>query len=696
MKKIVKNTYIFLLILFFTTGLLSDELISGEKNVRQKVTAIIQNNSPPYSFIKNGKREGISLDILKHIAEISGFDVVFNYCENAEEAASAVVSGKADIAPVSRFELTGSDFSFFSFSDPIASSGLNCFVRADKNIYRNMADLAGKRIGVFKKNIRLVDSKYKTGYSFIQFDSVHGGIFELVFGGIDAFICETGNMRHTSSILGADDKIKVLNEEIASSEFVLLIDRRNARLLEDLNNGIRKLEASGELKRIKKGLVFNQEFTDVHRDTIRIIAGFFSFIIGIFVILRYKETKKKNRELKDHIKVKEKLEERLHASRVFLDNIIDSMPSIIIGLDKYLHVTLWNKAAEAEFGISAKEMTGSVIHNIFKSHKLVDEIQSAVVIGENLSIEKYPYHTEHGVKYYNFVVYPLTADGLDGAVVRIDNITDKIHLEDIMVQTEKMMTVGGLAAGMAHEINNPLGIIIQGIQNTMRRVAPDMEKNIRVAEECGITLERMCRYLKIRGIFDYLEGIREAGTRASRIVSNMLDFSRRSESKMASVNVKNLIYATIELAINDYDLKKKFDFRFIDIVIELSAELPELICSKNEIEQVLFNLLKNAAQAFSEMQDRKYLPQIVITTRKEENEGVIEVKDNGPGMSEEVRKRIFEPFYTTKDVGVGTGLGLSVSYFIITNNHKGSIKVESEPGAGAKFIIRIPLERNDL
>jgi len=114
--------------------------------------------------------------------------------------------------------------------------------------------------------------------------------------------------------------------------------------------------------------------------------------------------------------------------------------------------------------------------------------------------------------------------------------------------------------------------------------------------------------------------------------------------------------------------------------------------NRSQIEQVLLNLFKNAAQAMSETAAARP-PKLLITTRCEGDDAIIEIRDNGPGILEEARERIFEPFFTTKEVGQGTGLGLSVSYYIVTTMHKGSIRVDSTPGEGAVFTVMLPLRR---
>jgi signal transduction histidine kinase len=296
--------------------------------------------------------------------------------------------------------------------------------------------------------------------------------------------------------------------------------------------------------------------------------------------------------------------------------------------------------------------------------------------------------------YADVMVYPLMADGASGAVIRLDDVTARVRIESMMVQTEKMLSVGGLAAGMAHEINNPLGAILQGSQNIQRRIALDMPQNLAVAAAIGIDLERLNRYLEQRGIRHFLEGIREAGVRAAKIVADMLSFSRGSESHFAPVDLEDMLETVLRLAASDYDLKKKYDFKRIQINRDYDPALRLIYCDKTEIEQVILNLLKNAAQAMTD--DETLAPAITLRTHRETDFILIEVIDNGPGMDEKTLKRIFEPFFTTKDVGAGTGLGLSVSYFIVTEQHHGRLAATSKPGQGTRFSIRLPSRREAL
>jgi len=273
------------------------------------------------------------------------------------------------------------------------------------------------------------------------------------------------------------------------------------------------------------------------------------------------------------------------------------------------------------------------------------------------------------------------------------DISERKKTQEILIQTEKMMTVGGLAAGMAHEINNPLSIILSSAQNMENRLSAGRAANAAIAEKYGLSLEMVRVFLAERGIFRYIGGIQEAGKRASEIVKNMLSFSRRSESSPRPHVLKDLVERSIDLASKDYDLKKKYDFRRIRIVRNYEEPSPKIDCVGTEIEQVIINLLKNAAYAISEIIDPHFRPEIGITLLGRDGFAVLDIADNGPGIDRDRIRRIFEPFYTTKEPGSGTGLGLSVSYFIITNNHHGTISVESEPGKGARFCIRLPFSQ---
>jgi len=392
----------------------------------------------------------------------------------------------------------------------------------------------------------------------------------------------------------------------------------------------------------------------------------------------------------ENITERKRVGQELQRMRTYLWNIVNSMPSILVGVDPEGQVTEWNKAAEQATGLPAAEAIGRGFAEVLPEYRSqLAHLQAALRSRQPVHTDRLVTDTDGQARYTDVLVFPLVANGVLGAVIRIDDITDRVRLEEMMVQTEKMMSVGGLAAGMAHEINNPLSGILQSCQNIQRRLSPELAANRQTAESLGLEMTGLHRYLQERGILAFVEGIQEAADRASRIVADMLAFSRKSGIPMSPARVENMLDRVVRLAASDYDLKKKHDFRKIKVTRDFDPQLGEVNCERMEIEQVFLNLIKNAAQALSDGETPQ--PHIILRTRREANQARIEVQDNGPGMDEETQRRIFEPFFTTKGVDEGTGLGLSVSYFIITEQHKGSIAVFSSPGKGTCFVIRLPL-----
>lgn len=274
------------------------------------------------------------------------------------------------------------------------------------------------------------------------------------------------------------------------------------------------------------------------------------------------------------------------------------------------------------------------------------------------------------------------------------DITERKRMEDLVVQSEKMMSLGGLAAGMAHEINNPLGIIVHAAQNAQRRLAAGLAANEQAARSAGITLEGLDRYIKDRSIDVYIQDIMEAGHRAARIVRSMLNFSRPRQAKRALVSMSSILDKALELVQGDFDIKKEYDLRKITIERRYDTSDPSGYFDESEIVQVFLNIIKNAAQAMGSKQyGNDETPRIRLTMGVEDSLIRVDIEDNGPGMDEKTCKRIMEPFFTTKQVGQGTGLGLSVTYFIVTNSYGGSLRVDSEPGHGTCFTVRLPRGR---
>jgi len=384
-------------------------------------------------------------------------------------------------------------------------------------------------------------------------------------------------------------------------------------------------------------------------------------------------------------------DEELHRLRNYLSNIIDSMPSVLVGVDRQGAVTQWNRRAEQVTGIRSEQARYQPLDKVFPSliHEM-DRIQASIRDRQVLRDSKVPRGDSDATCYEDVTIYPLTANGVEGAVIRVDDVTERVRLEEMMIQSEKMLSVGGLAAGMAHEINNPLAGILQNAAVLESRLTGDLPANHKAAEAAGTSMDAIRRYLAERKLFGMLENIRASGSLAASIVKNMLSFARKSDKVVSSKAIGALLDQSLDLLKTDYDMKKKYDFKQIEIVREYDDAAVPVPCEASKIQQVFMNILRNGAEAMTGMTDGQSSPAFVLRVQNDGDWVRVEIEDNGPGMDENTRRRIFEPFFTTKPAGHGTGLGLSVSYFIVTEDHGGEMSVQAAETGGTCFVIYLP------
>ena len=384
-------------------------------------------------------------------------------------------------------------------------------------------------------------------------------------------------------------------------------------------------------------------------------------------------------------------QEELARLRSYLSNIIDSMPSIIVAVDGEGRVTQWNSQTENATGLSFESVRSRPLSEVFP--RLTEEmgrIHASIRDCRVISVPKVPRQVGQEVRYEDLTIFPLVTNGVEGAAIRLDDVTERVRLEEMMIQSEKMLSVGGLAAGMAHEINNPLAGILQNVAVLENRLLGDLPANHKAAESAGTTLAVLKHYLRLRKLPDMIGNIRESGNRAADIVKNMLSFARKSDRRVSSHDLGVLLDQTLELVRTDYDMKKRYDVKQIHIERSYDAIAPTVPCEASKIQQVFMNILKNGAEAMAEAVDPPESPAFFLRVQDDGAWVRVEIEDNGPGLDEAVQRRIFEPFFTTKPAGRGTGLGLSVSYFIITEDHAGEMGVRQADGGGTCFVIRLP------
>jgi PAS domain S-box-containing protein len=356
---------------------------------------------------------------------------------------------------------------------------------------------------------------------------------------------------------------------------------------------------------------------------------------------------------------REKAEE-LSRLKEFSENIIESVNVGILVVDFDGRITTWNSALEEIFGVNRERALRRNIRDVMDAD-LVETMRNATgergwSLSETRHIYKFNASTEDGrplTLNISLAPFEVARGVIAGAIIVIENVTERAQLEEQLLQREKLSSIGLLAAGVAHEVNTPLAGISSYAQMLLQQVSDQDPKH------------------------KLLEKIHRQTLRASGIVNNLLNFSRTGDAQFRETDINVVLEDTLQL------LEPQLRSANMEVVRHYGQDLPAAYGSASKLQQVFMNLVINARDA---------MPaggRLTISTRLVDTSLVVDFRDTGVGIAPENIARIYDPFFTTKEVGQGTGLGLALSYGII-QEHGGRIFVESRPGEGAHFTIKLP------
>nr|WP_228466708.1 ATP-binding protein [Adhaeribacter swui] len=252
-----------------------------------------------------------------------------------------------------------------------------------------------------------------------------------------------------------------------------------------------------------------------------------------------------------------------------------------------------------------------------------------------------------------------------------------------LIQSEKMASLGELTAGIAHEIQNPLNFV-----NNFSEVSIELLDELKEELQKDETEEALAISMDLK---ENLSKINHHGKRADSIVKNMLQHSRASSGVKQLTNINALAEEYLNLSYHGFRAKDK-DFN-ANLITEFDNNISKIIVGPQELGRVLLNLFNNAFYAIQQKKahlNGQYQPEVKVLTRQQNGQVEITIRDNGTGIPENLKNKIFQPFFTTKPTGLGTGLGLSLAYDIITKQHGGKLLVQSEPGQHTEFTIVLP------
>jgi histidine kinase len=365
-----------------------------------------------------------------------------------------------------------------------------------------------------------------------------------------------------------------------------------------------------------------------------------------------------------HLKELEKMLER---SEKKYHEIFNSIPTPVFVLDaESLEIRDCNDAVRAVYGYDKSEILQRCFVEFFPQEeqpRYVAKVMRSSVIHQARQI-----HKDGRTLFVDMWISPAEYPGRKALLVTTSDITKRLEAEQQLIQASKMATLGEMATGVAHELNQPLAVIKTASRFFIKKV----KNNEPIQASVMSTMA---------------EEIDSHVDRASRIINHMREFGRKTDRKLDSISINAVLRKTSEI------FSQQLKARGIEVVWDLEDSLPPVHADANRLEQVFINLLINARDAIEEKVSAHPLlkgeKKIFLISRRQERMVQVEVRDSGKGIPSSVIEKIFEPFFTTKEVGKGTGLGLSISYQIV-QDFNGTIRAQSREGEGAAFIISFP------
>ncbi|BFR47404.1 PAS domain S-box protein [Nitratidesulfovibrio sp. HK-II] len=363
---------------------------------------------------------------------------------------------------------------------------------------------------------------------------------------------------------------------------------------------------------------------------------------------------------------RKELEEKLRRSELKYHAIFNHIPSAVFVLDQQtLEVVDCNSTAEKVYGWPREEMKGRSFLDLFPAderERYASQLKAFTVLNRarNVARDGRPFHVD-------IMLSPAEYLARQVLLVTTTDITERLEAEQKVIQAGKMATLGEMATGVAHELNQPLTVIKTAGGFLLRKVT----RGEPIDPEILATMAR-----EIDGHVD----------RASRIIGHMRDFGRRSDLALERVDLNAVLQSATEF------FSRQLSLRGIDIDWRLAEPLPPVMAVANRLEQVFINLLLNARDAIEERSEKEpgAPRRISVETSADDRRVTVAVCDTGGGIPPALLPRIFEPFFTTKKVGKGTGLGLSISYGLV-REFGGSIQASNLPEGGACFTLRFPV-----
>ncbi len=404
-------------------------------------------------------------------------------------------------------------------------------------------------------------------------------------------------------------------------------------------------------------------------------------IVAIFLLIANTRVRRVNRELTD---IKATLEDRvarrtaslietteiLKSREQYINNIVESMPLMLIGLNQKMEIIQWNRVAETATGRPIATVLGKNLWDAYPAITLTPAHVAEVLRNKTTMAIK---HSQRDQYYFDMTLYPLNDKDETGVIILVDDITKQMKAENKVSERDKMSAMGELASGMAYDINLPLQSILSGLLNAQEKLTTHDLNNIKT--ELSETLKNACF----------------SGQQASSIIQNLLDLANSHNDEKVLADVTFLMDQSITLASKLFTDLSGLRFSSINVTRHYHDNLPQIPCFQSELQQVFIRLLRAAFHSLNN--NGQHNPAINIEISEFYDSLWIKVQHNGKALSPMEQEDIFQPFFSISDRKPACPVEhrLSYSYFIITDHHDGQMSVTSDEKFGTCFNIQLPL-----
>lgn len=606
-------------------------------------------NFPPYEYVDDeGEYRGFNVDLMRAISIEMGIEIKLIPMDWVK-AYKALELGNIDAIQGINFD--ESHLSVFDFSEPYLRNSVTTFVSKDNTYAISIKDLKGRRVGVQRSDKAAYILADEGEIELMFFSDLNQAMVRLIKGDVDAVVGDRLSGLYTIQKYRLNDKVKIIGEEYAASDYGIAVKKGNVDLLERFDAALAALKKSGIYDKIYEKW-FGKDlsgFSDTFRYAFYFLLALIGVVLSVLVIIYgWNKRLKTEVELRTH-ELKE-AQRILRESDQFKRQVMENLGNGLMTFDRSGRLTTINQIA---FDI-LPELTdpiGQPIETLnIDVYFDLEKIEKCTSIGQAFSLEEQRFMKNGKEMVYSYTLSPLVGEENDhiGCVLTFRNITEITQLRAKVFQQDKFQSLGRMLSGIAHEIRNPLTAI-----KTYLELLPLKYDNPTFRSKI-------------------VNQVPEEISRLNQLLTELLDYSKGKKPQPQAFSMSELLQQSLEL------IMPEFEKRNISVQATFNDH-GQTLADRSHVKQIMLNLLINGMEAV----ESDGLIQIV--TDCDETMSSVTIKDSGAGISKEQLDDIFEPFYTTKETG--TGLGLAIVYQYVKEN-SGQITVQSQQGEGTQFDLQ--------